>query len=276
MRYSLPQKDAEFGTETDTETDGAPRPASQAPPASVSAEHAASPSVSAEHAAPPGVMPPELQRRIADLYAKLDRVDHYHLLGVAATADTKAIKRAYFALAREHHPDRWFRKDIGPLRGKVEAIFNAMTLAEATLTNPEKRAAYDAHLRDILKTRMNRRQAHALETANDWSGAAEIWRRVVEQLPTEAYVQHRYARALLRAQSGYETAIGAATRAIELDSTRAEYRITAAYLYLAEGRDRSALAQLTIALEIEPDRADLAGLCVALAVRLGRSRSSRP
>jgi curved DNA-binding protein CbpA len=267
MRYSLPPKldDPNLDAETAPATTSTPPPSpSQAPQGSVSAEHDIK------------VMPAETQRRIAELYAKLDRVDHYHLLGVTATADTKTIKRAYFALAKEHHPDRWFRKDIGSLRGKVEAIFNAMTAAEATLTNAEKRAAYDAYLRDVLKTRINRRQAAALEASNEWAGAAEIWRRVVEQLPTEAYVQHRYARALLRARSGYEAAMAAATRAIELDSTRAEYRITAAYLNHAEGRDRSALAQLTIALEIEPDRADLAGLSAALAERLARARSSRP
>jgi len=269
MRYSLPPKDDPGTVE---EAAAIPAPGSLPPP--VPSQPPAAGPASAEHAI--AAMPEALQRRIAELYARLDRIDHYSLLGVAATTDTKAIKRAYFALAKEHHPDRWFRKDIGTLRGKVEAIFNAMTTAEATLTNPDRRATYDAYLREVLKTRIHRRQAEALEASNDWTTAAEIWRRIVEQLPTDAYVQHRYARALLRSRSGYETAMAAATRAIELDSTRAEYRVTAAYLNLAEGRDRSALAQLTIALEIEPDRGDLAGLCAALVERLARARSSRP
>ena len=266
MRYSLPPKLEDPDAVAEASESVAPPPVapSQAPGASTSAEHTIA------------VMPEATQRRIAELYSKLDRLDHYRLLGVSATDDAKAIKRAYFALAKEHHPDRWFRKDIGALRGKVEAIFNAMTAAEATLTNARKRAEYDAYLREVLKTRINRRQAEALEAANDWAGAADVWRRIVEQLPTDAHVQHRYARALLRSRSGYDVAIAAATRAIELDSTRAEYRITAAYLNLAEGRDRSALAQLTIALEIEPDRADLVGLAAALAERLARARSSRP
>lgn len=225
---------------------------------------------SAEHVIT--VMPEATQRRITELYEKLNRMDHYRLLGVAATDDTKAIKRAYFALAKELHPDRWFRKDIGALRGKLEAIFNALTNAETTLTNAAKRAEYDAYLREVLKTRINRRQAEALEGKADWAAAAEVWARIVEQLPTDAYVQHRYARALLRSRSGYAAAIAAANRAIELDSTRAEYRITAASLNLAEGRDRTALAQLTVACEIEPDRADIAGLCAALAERVARER----
>ena len=230
-----------------------------APPSSVSSTHAIA-------------MPEAMQRRITELYEKLDRVDHYRLLGVAATDDAKAIKRAYFALAKEHHPDRWFRKDIGALRAKVDAVFNALTVAEATLTNAQRRAEYDAYLREVLKTRINRRQAESLEAAKDWAAAAEVWARIVEQLPTDAYIQHRWARALLRSRSGYDTAMAAATRAIELDSTRTAYRVTAASLHLAEGRDRSALAQLAIACEIEPDRVDLGELHAALAERVARNR----
>jgi tetratricopeptide (TPR) repeat protein len=255
MRYSLPPKPGSEDAVLD-ETSEAAAP----PPRSVSAER------------PIAAMPEVMQRRITTLYEKLGRIDHYRLLGVAATDDVKTIKRAYFALAKEHHPDRWFRKDIGALRAKVEAIFEAMTRAEATLTNARKRAEYDAYLRDVLKTRFTRRQAEAFEGSREWRRAAEAWARVVEQLPTDAWVQHRYACALLRAGSIGDAALAAATRAIELDSTRAEYRLTAAQLHLAEGRDRSALAQLAVACEIDPDRTDLAGLHAALVARVASLR----
>lgn len=215
---------------------------------------------------------PEDQRRITELYDKLNRTDYYTLLGVSATDDAKAIKRAYFALAKDHHPDRWFRKDVGALRPKIDAIFAAMTNALETLTNPQARAEYDSYLRELLKTRMNRRQAAALEARQDWRTAAEAWARVVERLPTDAYVQHRYAYTLLRARTSYEVAIEAANRAIELDPTRAEYRITCASLNLAAGFDRNALAQLEVACELASDRADIAALHAGIAERVSRLR----
>ncbi|MBX3228335.1 MAG: DnaJ domain-containing protein [Labilithrix sp.] len=217
-------------------------------------------------------MPPEEQKAILELYDRLERIDHYALLGVAATDDIKTIKRAYFQKAKEHHPDRWFRKDVGALKPKIDAIFAALAKAEATLGNATERAAYDAYLSARLKTRMHRRQASALEAAKEWKQAAEIWGRVVEQLPTDAYVQHRYAYTLLRAGIEHPLAIAAAQRAIELDSTRADYRITAASLHLAEGHDRTALAQLALACELAPDRPDLAGLHAALTERVARLR----
>jgi len=214
----------------------------------------------------------EDQRRISELYERLNRLDHYALLGVAATDDTKAIKRAYFALARNHHPDRWFRKDTGLLKPKIDAIFAAMTSALETLTEPQRRAEYDTYLRQVLMTRIERRQAAALEASQDWPAAADAWRRIVEKLPNDAYVNHRYAYASLRAGKDFAAAIGAATRACELDPMRAEYRLTSASLYLAEGRDRNALAQLEIACQADPGRGDVAALHAGLAERVARAR----
>lgn len=209
----------------------------------------------------------EEARRVSDLYEKLNRIDHYRLLGVAATADAKDIKRAYFALAKLHHPDRFFRKDVGKLKPKIEAVFAAMTNALDTLTDPARRHAYDAYLVDVLRTRLLRRNAEAHEARQEWPGACELWERVVEQLPTDAYLQHRYAYAMLRAGADPSHAASVVTRAIQLDPTRAEYRFTAACLYLSVGRERSALAELDVACELEPDRLDYAGLRAAVAAR---------
>src|SRR5215475_10921449 len=57
-------------------------------------------------------LPLELQRRILDFEARLDRPYH-DLLGVAVDADARAIKRAFFALSKEFHPDRYFRRNVG-------------------------------------------------------------------------------------------------------------------------------------------------------------------
>jgi curved DNA-binding protein CbpA len=220
--------------------------------------------------APPPAVAPEEGLRISQLYDRLNRTDHYTLLGVSATADVKDIKRAYYALAKQHHPDRFFRKDVGALGPKVEAIFRALTTALDTLSNAEARAGYDAYLREALKTRIYRRNAEAFQGRGDWRGAAEMWSRVVESLPADPYVHHRLAYALLRARSSFDAAIEAAARAIELDPTRAEYRLTAASLYLANGLERNALAELEVACELEPDRADIAGLHAAVAERCSK------
>lgn len=96
---------------------------------------------------------PAHRERIVATHDRLDAIDLYALLGVARESDKKAIKRAYFDLAGVFHPDRFFRKNLGSYKAKMEAVFARVTEAHDTLTHPEKRARYDAYLRDIELTR---------------------------------------------------------------------------------------------------------------------------
>jgi curved DNA-binding protein CbpA len=88
----------------------------------------------------------ERRRYVLDVFAKLDSLDHYALLGIARDADKADVKRAYFRLARFIHPDRYFGKKLGSYRPKLEAIFTRMTGAHEILGDVEKRKAYDATL----------------------------------------------------------------------------------------------------------------------------------
>ncbi|WP_235879660.1 J domain-containing protein [Polyangium aurulentum] len=100
------------------------------------------------------------KKKILDLYNALDDRTHYELLGVLADADKKQIKAAYYALAPEYHPDKYFRKRLGTYKQKIEAIFTRLTLAHDVLTSKQRRAEYDAYLE---QTRRNRTMAALLE-----------------------------------------------------------------------------------------------------------------
>jgi molecular chaperone DnaJ len=63
--------------------------------------------------------------------------DYYTILGVPRDADDQTIKRAFRKLAFEYHPDR--NKESG-----AEDRFKEISEAYAVLSDPEKRAAFDA------------------------------------------------------------------------------------------------------------------------------------
>jgi curved DNA-binding protein CbpA len=101
----------------------------------------------------PADLTPEQKKQILDFFYRLEDADHYTLLGVSRDADKKKIKRAYFELAATFHPDRYFKKQLGSFKAKMEAVFNRATEANDTLLDPANRAEYDAYLAEVATTR---------------------------------------------------------------------------------------------------------------------------
>jgi molecular chaperone DnaJ len=66
-----------------------------------------------------------------------ERRDYYEILGVARDADARSIKNAFRKLALRHHPDRSRDPD-------AEERFKEIAEAYAVLSDPQKRADYDA------------------------------------------------------------------------------------------------------------------------------------
>jgi curved DNA-binding protein CbpA len=85
----------------------------------------------------------ELKKKILYLHASLDNLTHYHLLQVAQRADASAIKKAYFIVSKEFHPDSYFRKNLGSYKAKIELIFKRISNAYEVLSNEQKRKSYD-------------------------------------------------------------------------------------------------------------------------------------
>jgi tetratricopeptide (TPR) repeat protein len=118
------------------------------------------------------------RHRIDALHSKLDSLTHYELLGVERTADKKAIKRAYFELASLYHPDRFFRKNLGNYKPKMEVLFARITAAQDVLTSKTERAEYDEYLGDVAQTREMEARidagASALQAAAQEAAVASI------------------------------------------------------------------------------------------------------
>ncbi|WBO84167.1 J domain-containing protein [Hymenobacter yonginensis] len=71
--------------------------------------------------------------------------NHYHVLGIAATATATDVKRAYKRLAVELHPDKHGGSAL------YEERFKAVAVAYGVLGDPQRRAAYDQQLRQAAQ-----------------------------------------------------------------------------------------------------------------------------
>jgi len=93
------------------------------------------------------------RKRILDTFHRLDVLSYYELLGVSRGADKKQIKNAYYEIAPEYHPDKFFRKRLGSYKTKIEAIFARLTVAHDVLSSKQRRAEYDQELDSIPTAR---------------------------------------------------------------------------------------------------------------------------
>ncbi|MFN7144337.1 MAG: J domain-containing protein, partial [Myxococcota bacterium] len=70
----------------------------------------------------------------------------YDVLGLRSDATGEEIEAAYYELARQWHPDRFYSRDTGELGSAIEENFVAATRAFRTLRDPLKRQAYHREL----------------------------------------------------------------------------------------------------------------------------------
>ncbi len=124
------------------------------------------------------------RRRILDLYYHLDDLNHYQLFGVDSKVEKKVIKNAYFEVVNVFHPDRYFGKNVGSYKSKLEKVFARLTQSYDVLSRTPSRADYDAYLRAQSKTRAF--DAGQIDNSLHQAALQEVIRRIQVEASVEA------------------------------------------------------------------------------------------
>jgi len=90
-------------------------------------------------------LPVELQRKVM-LLEDLLRAPYHQILGVPPDADRRSLKRAYFQLAKDLHPDRYFRREIGSYAERLDRVYKRIVEAYELLSDPTARAEIERSL----------------------------------------------------------------------------------------------------------------------------------
>ncbi|HEU0032865.1 MAG TPA: DnaJ domain-containing protein [Kofleriaceae bacterium] len=103
------------------------------------------------------------RRRILAIMRLADGRDPRALLGVSGDADARAIKRAYFLLSKEIHPDRYYGKQLGSFAHRMSVAFEAVSRAYARLTTGERGARGSSSHAAVHSDQPQTPQAYAAE-----------------------------------------------------------------------------------------------------------------
>lgn len=227
------------------------------------------------------------KRRIVVMLRKVDSGDYFALLGVSETVDRRTLKKAYFKVSKEFHPDRYYGKDLGSFRERLARIFDTAHKAFEVLSDDAERAAYLARRSGAGRTRAASqtpqdhaaelfRRACSAEVSGDESTAAQLFAAAVRVDPKDRYLR-RAASFSLTAER-FEEAEEYAKKAAELRPSDPSYARLLADTYRAAGKlDRAELTlarALTLRNENDILRAELEADLAA--VRTEKSRPGRP
>ncbi|MDP2753118.1 MAG: DnaJ domain-containing protein [Nitrospirota bacterium] len=84
--------------------------------------------------------------KVEDLYKRIEITDYYGIFGIEKWATMDKIKKAYYKVAKEFHPDKHFYLPSETLKNKLNMIFSQITDAYKILSDPKMRREYDQNL----------------------------------------------------------------------------------------------------------------------------------
>ncbi|HEY4485109.1 MAG TPA: DUF4388 domain-containing protein [Nitrospiria bacterium] len=208
------------------------------------------------------------RQKIQEAYDGLEGQDFYQVLGIAAESGREQIKRAYFRLAKEYHPDRHFQAEMEDLTPQLEELFRRITEAYDTLFSEAKRKEYDVG-RTVKKFGADRggqpapgrgaadlfSKGEQAVQRGDINAAVYYFEAAVKAQPDKGAYHVQLARALMKVSGRQRDAEKHFKRAIELEPATVENYISLGQLYKRDGMTQRARRQFEEALLWDPDNA---------------------
>lgn len=197
--------------------------------------------------------------RLEHLYGVHKDLGYYDILDVEKGASESDIKKAYYRMAREFHPDRHFQLPE-EMRDKLNTVFAYISTAYTTLMNPAQRKDYDEQSAggkrpggldppDMAKEKFVMGK-DALARAR-FEEAAKLFAEAA-YLESTSPDYHYYSGMALRMGGKHKEAEKALQRALKIDPSNADYLAEAGNVYLALGFNLRAKSTFGKALEIDP------------------------
>ena len=158
--------------------------------------------------AEPGALDADVRLRILAMARLVDAHDPWALLGVPHGADAKTLKRAYFKLSKDIHPDRFFGRQLGTFADRLSVVFEAVSRAYARLTQPEQSQPSGRHQAVSSEQPQTPpeyaaelfQRACALEVGGDALGSMKLFAASVRIDPQTRYLRRAASCALAAEQ----------------------------------------------------------------------------
>ena len=240
-----------------------------------------------EHKPEPG-SEPEPEPVEIDLETTLSRIEsaenYYHVLGIEPSAKVQAIRKAYFRLAKQLHPDR-YRGESAELLSRIEHAFTEIAQAHETLKNNDSRQGYDIRMRKDQREKEEGRLSSGdssrqedlaakdfergfdLQLNGDLEEALPFLARAAYYAPQNARYHAYYGKALSADENQRHKAENELSTAIRLEPQNESFRLMLAEFFIRYKLMKRAEGELTRLLAISPDNKQARTLLDSIGVK---------
>jgi curved DNA-binding protein CbpA len=202
-------------------------------------------------------------KKVDEIYLNLEKLSANELLEVTGNSDEEIIKKNYYRLAKEFHPDRYFSSADPEIKDKLTSIFDAITRAYNILKDDSKRKEYSISLGEIREEEVStaqsaeeqfKRGVEEFKKGNFW-GAVESLKWAIKLEPKKAKYWSYLSLSLSKIPNRLKDAEDASLETIKLEPYNAEHYVHLGLIYLKAGMKKRAYNQFGKALKFDPGNA---------------------
>jgi len=141
----------------------------------------------------PGSPESELRDALLKFAPRAREHDFFVRLGLTEKATRDDVKKAFLALAKQFHPDRFSAPALADLADVVKDFFTAVNEAYETLSDDRRRADYLAHTRGSSRSagsegaRIDYQKGEACLRTRDWARARGFFESAIRADPKAEY-----------------------------------------------------------------------------------------
>ncbi|MEW6066752.1 MAG: DUF4388 domain-containing protein [Nitrospirota bacterium] len=203
------------------------------------------------------------RKRVNEMYLNLKNMSAHELLGVNEDADEEVVKKSYYTMAREFHPDRYFSSTDPEMKDKLTAIFDAVSDAYNTmkgasrkkttgaLPGEEQKQKEDVALEDQKAEEQFKQGIREFKKGN-FQSAVESLKIAVNLDPKKPKYWGYLSLSFTKMPDGMKDAEGALLEAIKLDPYNADHYVNLGVIYIKLGMKKRAHNQFEKALRFDP------------------------
>ncbi len=210
----------------------------------------------------------QVRRKILDDYQRVMTVDYFEALGIARQCGSTEVRRAYYKLAKEYHPDRFLGSGLSKeMKNKINEMFQYITQAYTVLSEPKSCSDYLDELVNGPKKTIDINQVIEAESAfqegrgllkiRRYNAAVRPLRHAIELSPEEPEYLTHYAWALFKASpentDGQNRALEVLLASRELNPSLDLTHLYLGHIYHLQGKDRQSEKSFEMAVQANPD-----------------------